>query len=131
MQTSRGAVLKIESGWFCFNQPFIPSEVPESEVKGFGFQEMFALQTIEKTNIKKILIGKILDNDKIKLYLSGDEFEIYHKIKQGLFGLYETCDLFLSFNQNGIFQGFVLEKKDITSMQVPAFGTYFVLKINK
>ena len=132
MKTSRGASLLIENGWCCFQQSFRVSDIPESEIKNFGFNEMFALQTIEKVNIKQILKAPLSKNEDLLKYLTDDEVIFCESIENGAFNnLINEHRLKISFDENGIFQAFVLESKNITSFQVPAFGIWIIKKIEK
>lgn len=129
--TKRGAVLKIfeSNDWVIFNSPFLPEELPDEVLKKLDFNLMFALQTVEKTNKNKLIIGKVMDKSNIHLYLNDEEQKAYQTIK--LLSNVSNYHLFVSFNQNGIFQGFVMEDSNLPNLPVRAFGVWFCVKILK
>ncbi len=127
--TKRGASMSLfdSKDWVVFNSPFLPDELPDETLKKVDFLMMFALQTIEKTNKNKLLIGKVMDKSNIHLYLNEEEQKAYKTIKE--FSNENDYHLFVSFNQNGIFQGFVLEDSNLPNLPVRAFGIWFCVKI--
>ncbi len=129
--TKRGASMCLfdSKDWVVFNSPFLPEELPDETLKEVDFNLMFALQTVEKTNKNKLLIGKVMDKTAIHLYLNDEEQKAYKTIKE--FSQENDYHLFVSFNQNGIFQGFVLEDSNLPNLPVRAFGIYFCVKIIK
>lgn len=129
--TKRGASMCLfdSKDWVVFNSPFLPEELPDETLKKLDFLMMFALQTIEKTNKNKLLIGKVMDKPYIDLYLDNDEKDAYEVIKKH--SQENDYHLFVSFNQNGIFQGFVLEDSNLPNLPVRAFGIWFCVKILK
>ena len=132
MQTERGGFMLVEKDWCCFNQPFLVDEVSDSEIKKIGFNEMFALSTIEKVDKKKLYDARILLSDKLLNCLSLEELQQYENIKKGSFGnLIERSKMLLSFDKNGIFKCFVLKAKIITELPVEAFGVVFIIKIKR
>ena len=131
VRTPRGAELMLfeSNDWVIFNSPFLPEELPDEVLKKIDFNLMFAFQTVEKTNKNKLLIGKVMDKTAIHLYLNDEEQKAYKTVKK--FSQENDFHLFVSFNQNGIFQGFVMENSNLPNLPVRAFGVWLCVKIIK